>query len=225
MEVVNLCTYKRKVDLRLSDKENIRKALFNAWDMLIEYHLSIGYTLEEIREAFENGMANHAEKRADNAEESASEKEETTYAYEKKRDAYVNLAYRTLKMNAKAIPTEGRMRVPLCVMFVLHNRDLFGYTTVKEFVSITAQVAEVSENSIRERVIGPYVGGEYAGLKYLLTRYASGEQGRTLSVFWNTNDTEWRYEYLIGIEEKLSKRMEAKAEQENIEFSMLRLDK
>ncbi|MBR3614708.1 MAG: hypothetical protein IKL55_05980 [Clostridia bacterium] len=135
---------------------------------------------------------------------------------------YRDFAYRALKMNSQKVPTESRMKVPLSVMFVLYNRDLFGYTTVNELVKTISDMADISENSARERVIGHHVTNLYSGLVYLIDRYAR-KNNEHYSHFWSSNNTNWRYEQLVFIENRLQKAMSALAEEEHVDMSMFRL--
>lgn len=186
----------------MSDNDRL-EALERAFDKVVEYHLSLGYTSKEVRTAIEKAMTKHGEN------------------YEKCK-IYVDFAYRALKMYGKKVPTKSRMRVPLSVMFVLHNRDLFGYTTVKEFVKTAADMADISENSVRERIIGHYIVNLYSGLVYLIDRYER-KKSEQYSHYWSSSNTNWRYEQLVCIEEKMQKAMSELAEQEHIDMSMFRL--
>lgn len=143
--------------------------------------------------------------------------------YEEALAQYLDLAYKTLKSGGKKVPAESRMRIPLSVLFVLHNRDIFGYTTVKGFAKIAAEVAKTKESSILDRVLGPYIGGDYAGLKYIFYRYVPYNNTHALSVQWNCSKKSWRYNYLVQVEELVSKAMEREANKTGVDTSVLRI--
>ena len=62
--------------------------------------------------------------------------------YQDALSRYIDLAYRTLKRSDEKVPAQSRMRIPLTVMFIIHNRDVLGYTTVKEFEEVVKLDAE-----------------------------------------------------------------------------------
>ena len=76
------------------------------------------------------------------------------YNYAVQMDEYVSLAYKTLKAGRHKIPTQGRMEKPLKIMFVIHNRDNFGYTTIEEFAETLKNVVGISEDTVYQRVVG-----------------------------------------------------------------------
>ena len=143
--------------------------------------------------------------------------------YEEPLARYIDLAYRTLKKSDKKVPAESRMRIPLTVMFIIHNRDVLGYTTVKEFEEVVSKMAGISMNSVRDRVLGGYIGSEYAGLRYIFYKFISYTESRTVSVMWYNRSKKWRYAYMIDVENKLANLMEEEAKKNFEDFSILRI--
>ena len=115
------------------------------------------------------------------------------------------------------------MRVPLTVMFIIHNRDVLGYTTVKEFEEVVSKMAGISLNSVRDRVLGGYIGSEYAGLRYIFYKFISYTDSRSVSVMWYNRSKKWRYAYMISTESRLANLMEEEAKKNFEDFSALRI--
>ena len=132
--------------------------------------------------------------------------------YEEALADYTKTVCTMIKNERSKVPAESRMKVPCAVMFVIHNRDIIGYTTIKEFTSVVAEVAGVNASSIHDRVLGAYIGGTYSGLKYLITRNMAYGQTKIAHTQWNYNSKEWRYNYLVQVEERLYASMQREAE-------------
>ena len=144
--------------------------------------------------------------------------------YEDSLAKYIKLAYRTLKKGSKKMPAESRMRIPLSIMFVIHNRDVFDYTSIKGFASVVKKVANISESSVNNRVLGGYIGGEYAGLRYIFYKYIPYRSNSAVSVMWYNRSKAWRYEFMVGIEERLASEMRREAEKYGEDISALRIE-
>lgn len=142
--------------------------------------------------------------------------------YKEPLKKYIDLAYRTLKSDAK-LPAESRMRIPLTVMFVIHNRDVFGYTTVKGFEEVVSSLAGITMASVRDRVLGGYIGSEYVGLRYIFYKFIPYRDKRTVSVLWYNRPKAWRYDYMIDVERKLANLMEDEAKKNFEDISALRI--
>lgn len=136
---------------------------------------------------------------------------------------YIDLAYRALKKSDTKVPAESRMRVPLTVMFVIHNRDVLGYTTVKGFEEVVSKLAGISMNSVRNRVLGGYIGSEYAGLRYIFYKFIPYRESRTVSVMWFNRTKSWRYAYMIDTEKRLANLMEEECKKKFEDFSAVRI--
>ena len=143
--------------------------------------------------------------------------------YQDTLSRYINLAYQILNRSDEKVPAKSRMRVPLTVMFIIHNRDVLGYTTVKEFEDVVSKMAGISKNSVRDRVLGGYIGSEYAGLRYIFYKFIPYRDSRTVSVLWFNRSKAWRYEYMIDIERKLANLIEEETKKNFEEFSALRI--
>ena len=143
--------------------------------------------------------------------------------YQDALSRYIDLAYRTLKRSDEKVPAQSRMRIPLTVMFIIHNRDVLGYTTVKEFEEVVSKMAGISLNSVRDRVLGGYIGSEYAGLRYIFYKFIPYRDSRTVSVLWFNRSKSWRYSYIIDAESRLANLMEEEAKKNFEDFSALRI--
>lgn len=138
--------------------------------------------------------------------------------YETQMEVYVNFAYITLKAGKKKLPSKESMETPLKIMFVIHNRDKFAYTTVDEFMQALQNVVGLSKTTVNQKVLGDRYSSLYKGLRVMMERYIpylnNGRDKELLSFHnnWFYFDKSKRYNMLIQVAEKLYKAMEWKSE-------------